>query len=155
MVTKSASHLSCFLPQFNGTSLRHCYFWIFFFDQIWGKTQSNYLLQDPHAGDIKAYSQFLHIFLFYTLPIVITITNQYIVLNNKEHFSPHSFTLTICTCTYARWLLVDQCTCVSSFSRCGNLVCFLILIILAIYIMRAQTFHYIFKAIKFEPPARH
>lgn len=56
----------------------------FFFDQIWGKTQSNYLLYDPHARDIKAYSQFLHIFLFYTLPIVITITNQYIVLNNKE-----------------------------------------------------------------------
>lgn len=86
MVTKSASHLSFF---FFTTIQWHLHstllFWDFFPDQIWGeKNKSNYLLQDLHARDIKAYSQFLHIFLFYTLPIVITITNQYIVLNNKE-----------------------------------------------------------------------
>lgn len=83
MVTKSASHLSCFYHNSMAPPFDTVIFG-FFFDQIWGKTQSNYLLHDPHARDIKAYSQFLHIFLFYTLPIVITITNQYIVLNNKE-----------------------------------------------------------------------
>lgn len=59
-----------------------------FFSLIrFGKKRSQITFyKDPHARDIKAYSQFLHIhvFLFYTLPIVITITNQYIVLNNKE-----------------------------------------------------------------------
>lgn len=52
----------------------------FFFSIRFGEKRS----QITFYRDIKAYSQFLHIFLFYTLPIVITITNQYIVLNNKE-----------------------------------------------------------------------